>query len=429
MNVDVSPSRIRGVVQAPPSKSYTHRAVLAAGYSNGALVRDALVSADTRATMGAVDRFGGDFEVDGSTVDVTGFGGRPDVPADVVDCENSGTTMRLVTACAALADGLTVLTGDASLRSRPQGPLLDAVAQLDGRAESTRGNGQAPLVVGGPVAGGTVSIPGDVSSQFISALLMAGGVTEEGIEVELETELKSAPYVDITVEVLDAFGVEAARTARGFAVEGGQSYEPEEGEYRVPGDFSSLSYLLAAGAVAAADDGEVVISGAHPSAQGDTAIVDVVERMGGDVDWDRDNGQLAVRKSALSGTTVDVGDTPDLLPTIATLGAVADGETRIENCEHVRYKETDRVSAMAEELTKLGASVTEEEATLTVHGDDSDLAGATVDGRGDHRIVMALTVAGLVAEGTTTVEGAEHVDVSFPEFFDALYGLGASVNR
>jgi 3-phosphoshikimate 1-carboxyvinyltransferase len=429
MDVEISPSRIRGVVQAPPSKSYTHRAILAAGYSDGALVRDALVSADTRATMRAVDRFGGDFEIDDATVDVAGFGGRPGVPADVVDCANSGTTMRLVTACAALADGITVLTGDSSLRSRPQGPLLEAVEDLGGRAESTRRNGQAPLVIEGPISGGAVSIPGDVSSQFITALLMAGAVTDEGIDVELETELKSAPYVDITVEVLEAFGVDAERTDAGFAVAGGQSYEPIDGEYSVPGDFSSISYLLAAGAVAAAEGEEVVVAGAQPSAQGDTAIVDVVERMGGDVDWDRENGQLTVRESSLSGATVDVGDTPDLLPTIAALGAIADGETRIVNCEHVRYKETDRVSAMAEELTKMGASVTEEEATLTVHGDESDLTGATVDGRGDHRIVMALSVAGLVADGTTTVEGAEHVDVSFPDFFDALYDLGADVRR
>src|SRR6056297_1876615 len=157
MDVDITRSRIGGRARAPPSKSYTHRAILAAGYSDGAVVADPLVSADTRATMRAVEAFGG-------TVD---------------------------------------RTGDDSLRSRPQGPLLDAVEQLGGRAESTRGNGQAPLVVGGAVGGGTVSIPGDVSSQYITALLMAGAVTEAGMDIDLETELKSAPYVDITLEVLD----------------------------------------------------------------------------------------------------------------------------------------------------------------------------------------------------------------------------------
>ncbi|MEM4781357.1 MAG: 3-phosphoshikimate 1-carboxyvinyltransferase, partial [Halalkalicoccus sp.] len=153
------------------------------------------------------------------------------------------------------------------------------------------------------------------------------------------------------------------------------------------------------------------------------------ERMGGEVRWDREEGVIEVSRSALSGVTVDVGDTPDLLPTIAVLGAAAGGETRITNCEHVRYKETDRVSAMADELEKLGASVTEHEDELVVHGGDSELSGATVEGHDDHRIIMALSVAGLVAEGETIVRGAEHVDVSFPEFFEVLYDLGAGVQR
>ena len=425
MDAHVTRSVVDGRTRAPPSKSYTHRAILAAGYADGAVVRDPLDSADTRATRRAVELYGGEVTERGGDFDVTGFGGRPDVPADVLDCANSGTTMRLTTATAALADGLTVLTGDTSLRSRPQGPLLDAIEQLGGRAESTRGNGQAPLVVGGPVDGGRASIPGDVSSQFVTALLMAGAVTEEGITVGLETELKSAPYVDVTVEVLAAFGVDARETDEGYRVDGGQSYDPTGGEYRVPGDFSSMSYLLAAGALAAEE--ELLVDGAVPSAQGDSAIVDVVARMGAPVDWDRDGGTLSVRRGDLSGIEVGVADTPDLLPTIATLGAAADGTTRITDCEHVRYKETDRVSAMADELGKMGAVVEESRDELVVHGGETTLTGAEVDGRGDHRIVMALAVAGLVAEGTTTVSGAEHVDVSFPGFFDVLSELGAEV--
>ena len=427
MDLTIPESRVAGCVRAPPSKSYTHRAVLAAGYGTDTTVVDPLVSADTRATMRAVEAFGGAVDRRGDELDVSGFDGHPAVPDDVVDCANSGTTTRLVTACGALADGLCVFTGDGSLRSRPQGPLLDAIDQLGGRAESTRRNGQAPLVVGGPVDGGTVSIPGDVSSQYVTALLMAGAVTDDGVGIDLETELKSAPYVDITIEVLDDFGVDVARTDHGFRVPGGQSYRPTGGEYEVPGDFSSMSYLLAAGAVAAADGDGVVVEGARPSAQGDSAIVDVLASMGAAVEWDRDAGEITVPRASLSGTTVDVGDTPDLLPTIAALGAVADGDTTIENCEHVRYKETDRVEAMAEELSKLGASVTEARDRLTVHGGESDLEGAVVDGRGDHRIVMSLAVAGLVADGETTIRGGEHVDVSFPGFFEALESLGVDV--
>ncbi|MFB6211556.1 MAG: 3-phosphoshikimate 1-carboxyvinyltransferase [Halobacteriales archaeon] len=427
MDAVIARSSLAGEATAPPSKSYSHRAILAGGYAESAAVDGPLLSADTRATMGAVEAYGGAVTETDGDLSVTGFDGRPAVPADVIDCANSGTTMRLVTATAALADGMTVLTGDASLRSRPQGPLLDAIEQLGGRAASTRANGQAPLVVEGPIDGGTVSIPGDVSSQFITALLMAGAVTETGITIELETELKSAPYVDITREVLDAFGVDTEADDRTFHVPGDQQYAPPGGTYAVPGDFSSISYLLAAGVLAADSDHDVTISGAYPSAQGDTAIVDILTDMGADIEWDRDAGRLRATRSSLTGTTVDVGDTPDLLPTIAVVGAAADGTTRIENCEHVRYKETDRVAAMATALERMGADVEETQDTLTIHGGQSSLTGTTVEGRHDHRIIMSLAVAGLVADGETTVTGAEHVDVSFPAFFDVLIGLGADV--
>ena len=464
MDITVSQSAVSGSARAPPSKSYTHRAILAAGYGEGrTVVRGPLLSADTRATARAVATFGGrverendrdDVEDDASGGDtpallVDGFGGEPGVPEDVLECANSGTTMRLVTATAALCSGLVVLTGDESLRSRPQGPLLQAIRDLGGRAESTRANGQAPLIVGGrtgtgpetmaesaggsgstgrvPIGGGGVSIPGDVSSQFVSALLVAGGITENGIEVELATDLKSAPYVEITREVLADFGVTTERTGTGFSVPGGQRYRPADGEYTVPGDFSSASYLLAAGALAAEEG--LTVSGLYPSAQGDRAIVDVLDRMGATIAWDREAGTITVERSALSGIDVDVSDTPDLLPTIAVLGAAAEGATRIENCEHVRYKETDRVAAMATELEALGASVTEQEDSLAIDGGDSELEGTRVSGHADHRIVMALSTCSLIAAGETTVTDAEDVDVSFPEFFDELAALGAGIDR
>jgi 3-phosphoshikimate 1-carboxyvinyltransferase len=335
--------------------------------------------------------------------------------------------MRLTTGTAGLVDGVTVLTGDGSLRSRPQGPLLDALDQLGASARSTRASGQAPLVVEGPIEGGTASIPGDVSSQFVTALLMAGAVTEDGVTVDLETELKSAPYVDITVELLEAFDVAASVVGDGYRVEGGQSYDPAGGTYDVPGDFSSISYLLAAGALAGEDP--VVVEGAQPSAQGDSAIVQVLKRMGADVEWDREAGAITVCESDMTGVEVSVADTPDLLPTVAVLGGAAEGTTTIVDCEHVRYKETDRVTAMAEALEAMGATVLEERDRLTVRGEGTDLRGATLAGRDDHRIIMALAVAGLVADGETTITGAEDVDVSFPGFFDVLAGLGATVSR
>lgn len=426
MDVRVAPSAISGTVRAPGSKSYTHRAILCAGLADGATVSDPLRSADTEATSRAVEAFGGAVTEDGEDLAVTGVDGVPGVPDDVIDCGNSGTTMRLVIGTAALVDGVTVLTGDASLRERPQGPLLAAIDALGGTAESTRGNGAAPVIVRGPSRGGDVAIPGDVSSQYISSLLLAGALTPDGIEITLTTPLKSAPYVDVTLEVLEGFGVTASRSPQGYRVDGEQRYRRDD-PYAVPGDFSSISYLVGAGVLAG--DPVVEVGGARPSAQGDTAIVSILERMGGDVAWDRTAGELSAGRSDLAGITVDVGDTPDLLPTIAALGAVANGTTHITNAEHVRYKETDRVAAMAAELDRLGANIEEETDALTVHGGDSELVGGTVDGYGDHRIVMALALLGLVAPEGVTVRGAEHVDVSFPGFFAELERMGARVDR
>ncbi|MFB6104354.1 MAG: 3-phosphoshikimate 1-carboxyvinyltransferase [Halobacteriaceae archaeon] len=427
MEVTVHPGRVAGTVAAPPSKSYTHRAILAGGYAEETRLHAPLDSADTRATADAVSAFGGSVTWEGDTVTVGGFDGDPKVPADVIDCANSGTTTRLATATAALVDGTTVITGDASLRTRPQGPLLDAITQLGGTAESTRDNGCAPLVVTGPIDGGSVAIPGDVSSQFVTALLFAGAATQTGIEIGLTTSLRSAPYVDITRDLLDAFGVTTTATTDGYHVGGDQSFTSPPAGYHVPGDFSSISYLGAAAAVAG--DQAITIEGAHPSAQGDTAIVDILAEMGATVDWDRDAGTLRVTRAPLTGITVSVADTPDLLPTIAVLGAVAEGTTRITDCEHVRYKETDRVAVMADRLRTMGATVDEREAELLVHGDETTLTGTHLDGAGDHRIVMALAVAALAATGPSTITGAEDVAVSFPGYFEALAALGASVEE
>ena len=425
MDVQIAPSEVEGTVKAPPSKSYTHRAILAGGLAESVTIRDPLDSADTHASRRAATGFGASITPTDDGLSIDGCAGVPTVPPDVINCENSGTTMRLATGIAGLVDGISILTGDESLRSRPQGPLLAALTDLGARAKSATGDGTAPLVIEGPISGDRVSIPGDVSSQYITALLMAGGLTTDGLRIELETALKSAPYVDITIEVLAAFGIDVERTREGYSVAGGQHYSPDA-TYRVPGDFSSISYLAAAGAIAGAPD--VTIEGARPSAQGDTAIVSILEDMGASLDWDREAGRLTVERGSLTGVTVDVGDTPDLLPTIAAVGAVADGTTRIENCEHVRFKETDRVAAMATELEALGAAVTEHEDVLVIDGGESSLVGTSVDGYGDHRIIMALTLAGLVAEGTTTITGAEHVDVSFPSLFDDMRSLGVDAS-
>ncbi|MFB6186876.1 MAG: 3-phosphoshikimate 1-carboxyvinyltransferase, partial [Halobacteriaceae archaeon] len=412
MRVQLTPSTLAGQVQAPPSKSYTHRAFLAGGLGNETTIHSPLISADTRATLRVIDAFGAAVDHDDNQVHISGFTGEPQTPNDIIDCANSGTTLRLATATAGLVDGMTVLTGDDSLRQRPQGPLLDALTQLGATAKSTRGNGQAPLVISGPLTGGSVEIPGNISSQFISALLFAGSQTNEGIGINLTTELKSAPYVDITIDVLSDFGVSADSTTNGFQVAGNQIFAATDDEYSVPADFSSASYLLAAGAIAAQDG--IRVTGVYPNPQGDTRIVEILRDMGADISWNRSAGEITVQKTPLSGITVSVADTPDLLPTIAVLGAVADGKTRITDCEHVRYKETDRVKVMANCLSEMGADIQTTQETFIIDVDRSTLTGGEFTDHHDHRIIMALTLAGLVATDPITIGDAEHVEVSFP---------------
>ena len=418
MIASVERSQVSGEVSVPPSKSYTHRAITISALGPGGSVKRPLLSADTRATIRAAEALGAEIAIEGETLAVAGVGGEPKTPENVIDVDNSGTTLRIMAAVAALTDG-AVLTGDASIRRRPNGPLLRSLADLGAEAFSIRRNDCAPLVVRGRIRGGRTVLDGSVSSQFLSALLISCPLAEGGSEIEIKGELKSRPYAEITLEMLRAAGAKIETDFERFAVQGGQSYDL--GGYTVPGDFSSASYLLAAAAVTGSS---LSVRGLRPSKQGDSAIVSILQEMGAKISWDRSEGVLEIEGRELSGVEVDASLTPDLVPTIAVLGSVAEGQTVVKNAEHVRHKETDRLRAMATELSRMGAKIAERPDGLVIEG--GRLRGARVSGHHDHRIVMALTVAGLVA-GDTTVDTAEAVSVSYPGFFEEMARIGASV--
>lgn len=418
MIASVERSQVSGDVEVPPSKSYTHRAITISALGPGGSVKRPLLSADTRATIRAAEAFGAEIAIEGETLAVAGAGGGPKTPENVIDVENSGTTLRIMAAVAALTDG-AVLTGDASIRRRPNGPLLKSLCDLGGEAFSIKNDDCAPLVVRGRIRGGRTVLDGSVSSQFLSALLISCPLAEGDSEIEIKGELKSRPYAEITLEMLRAAGAKIETDFERFAVQGGQSYDL--GGYTVPGDFSSASYLLAAAAVTGSS---LSVRGLRPSKQGDSAIVSILQEMGAKISWDRSEGVLDIEGRELSGVEVDASLTPDLVPTIAVLGSVAEGQTVVKNAEHVRHKETDRLRAMATELSRMGAKIAERPDGLVIEG--GRLRGARVSGHHDHRIVMALTVAGLVA-GDTTVDTAEAVSVSYPGFFEEMARIGASV--
>ncbi len=427
MKAKVGISVLNGEVLAPPSKSYTHRAVVMASLAEQTIVKRPLLSADTTATIRACKALGAVIREKGDSLIVDGMKGKPSAPNSIIDVANSGTTLRLMMAVSALCDGTTVLTGDDSIRKRPNTPLIDVLNQLGANVISTRDNGMAPIEVKGPMTGGEAVMDGSISSQFFSALLMACPLCRTGTVVKVDGELKSRPYVEITIEMLESAGIkiELVEDDKGhlsFIIPPNQSYElTEYTVYTVPGDFSSASYLLAAGALAG---GGITVGGLFPNKQGDAAIIPILQDMGANLEWDLERGEVRVNKSQLTGVTVDVGMTPDLVPTLAVLGALSGGEMVIENAGHVRYKETDRLHAMTVELGKMGVDITEEPDRLVIRG--GGLHGARVSGWHDHRIVMALTVAGMVA-GDTIIDTAESVDISYPGFFEAMKSLGGDI--
>ena len=418
MIASVDRSHLSGEVYAPPSKSYSHRAILITALGPGGLVRRPLISADTKATISAATSLGAEVSLKEGDLSIVGVNGSPEAPEDVIDVLNSGTTLRFVSAVAALTEG-AVLTGDGSIRSRPNGPLIQALNDLGATAFSIRAGGRAPLVIRGRLKGGLAKLDRGVSSQFLSALLTACPLSQGTTTIAVQGELKSKPYAEITLDMLNEAGASIEVSGNDYWMEGGQSYSLPE--YDVPGDFSSTSYLLAAAAVTGS---ALRIRGIRPSRQGDSAILDILDRMGADIEWNKDAGDLRIAGSGLFGVEVDASHIPDLVPTIAVLGSVAKGRTIIKNAEHVRHKETDRLQAMAQELSKMGADIRERPDGLEISG--GDLKGARLSGHHDHRIVMALTVAGMVA-GDTVIEGAEAVDVSYPGFFQEMAGIGGQV--
>lgn len=398
-----------------PSKSYTHRAMTLALLAEGtSVLRRPLLGEDTLATLEAVRAFGA--SVAGQD-DLEITGGRLRCPDNVIDARNSGTTIRLMAGVASLLPCITVLTGDQSVRRRPMQPLIEALCSLGVRCESTRGNGLAPLAVRGPNAGARTGIRGDVSSQFISSLLISSAVKEVDTDIVLTAPLKSRPYVDITREMMRRFGAEFMETAEGFHVPGGQRYRPQD--YTIPGDFSSAAFPLAAGALT----GEVTVGNLDPSdAQGDRAFLDILKAMGARVEWRGTDLRCAC--AGLHGTDIDLGDAPDLFPMVAVLCACAEGSSRIHNAAHVRLKESDRIAATAAFLKDMGADVQETPDGCVIRG-GRPLRGAAVDSHDDHRILMAAAVAAMVADGETIISDGQCHRISYPGFVQDMRSLGA----
>ncbi|MCW4044966.1 MAG: 3-phosphoshikimate 1-carboxyvinyltransferase [Candidatus Bathyarchaeota archaeon] len=417
---------LQGEVAAPPSKAYTQRMLVAAALSLGtSKITEPLHSEDTEATLRAIKALGAKATADEGNWTVTGANPLSGAK-EPINCGESGATLRFMIPVAALAAEPSVFLLGSSLEQRPLEPLLESLRQLGAEVSIQKRAGKVVVQVkGGGLAGGKTAMRGDVSSQFVSGLMFACPKAQADTGITLTTPLESKGYVQMTQEVLAQHGVKVSisQDFRCLHIPSNQVYQPRD--HRVPGDFSSAAFLLAAAAVTRS---RVHVGNLDcQTAQGDKAIVGILKRMGADVHVRGNRIEVAECSGLLNAVDVDAKDIPDLVPVCAVLACYARGISVLHDAQRLRYKESDRLLSICMELKKMGAGITMTESSLTVKGPCA-LRGCTVDPHSDHRIAMACAVAALGAEGETTIQDAECVRKSYPSFFDDLRVLGADVS-
>jgi 3-phosphoshikimate 1-carboxyvinyltransferase len=426
VNVIVKPtSNLQGVLTAPSSKSYTQRMLIAAALSEGSgRVIDPLLSEDTQATFRAITAFGAQVHQDKDQWIVQSTGKIKAAPG-VVDVGESGATLRFMIPIAALASGPSSFLLSNSLERRPIEPLLSSLKMLNIEAYTKQIENRHVIVVEGQgIAGGKTSLPGDVSSQFVSGLMFACPMAKADTEIQVTTPIESKDYVEMTQKVLAQHHIKMQINDdySHIHIPGRQAFKQVNS--KVPGDFSSAAFLLAAAAITSSN---VKINNLnYYMPQGDSAILGILKQMGVNMKVYEHSVDVQGTESLLKAVDIDVKNIPDLVPICAVLACYADGESKIFNAQRLRFKESDRLATVHEELTKMGALINMDESSLTIKG-PCKLYGTTINPHNDHRIAMSCTVAALQAKGETTVENAECIRKSYPSFYTDLASIGAEI--
>ena len=420
MKCKIEKSKISGEVNCPANKSYTHRAIFLSALSDGkSIIKKVLHSNDTNATISACRAFGVEVNESDDTVSVENSIGST-VQGSMINAQNSGTTLRIATAIAALSGGNTELTGDDSLKKRPMRPILDSLESLGITTESN--DGKPPITIKGKIDGNYVNIKGDISSQFISALLIIAPRLDSGLTIEIDGNVVSKPYIDLTITTMKKFGVDVkvVEPYKKYSILH-QIYQPTT--FIVPSDFSNLALLLSAN-VLLGDSLKIKISlGDLP--QGDEAIVDMLEQMG--VNVTLDNETITTKSpELLDGGKFDLSNTPDLLPALAILVLKCKTQIEIFNVKHARYKETDRIAIICNELKKIGVIVTEKEDGMILKKGDL-INGVELNAHEDHRLFMAFSIVGMLI-GDCTVTDPDSASVSYPDFISDMQNCGARMS-
>tara|TARA_B100001105_G_scaffold161246_1_gene129731 strand:+ start:87 stop:1355 length:1269 start_codon:yes stop_codon:yes gene_type:complete len=419
MKCKVTKSKISGQITCPPNKSYSHRAIFLASIAGkDSKVNNVLLSADTKATIEACKKFGAEIEIENSSIIVK----NPiDLGTNVpeIDADNSGTTIRIASGIASLYSEEIILTGDSSLQKRPMQPLLDALSSIGAQCSST--DGKPPIKIKGKISGGNVSIPGNFSSQFISALLICAPLTKNGINLNIEGNLVSKPYLDATIATMRKFGV-SVQTLIPYKKYNITPQIYKNTSFTVPIDFSSLALLLSA---AVLNGEEIIIKGNLGNLpQGDEVFIDILEQLGVTVVISEEEIKVKSPKK-LSGGRFDLSNSPDLLPPLAILALNSSSPIEVINVKHARLKETDRIAIISRELVKLGIKVEEKEDGLILES-SNNLRGAELISENDHRLFMAFCIAGMYV-GDCTVSDPDSVRVSYPNFIEEMTRIGAKI--
>jgi 3-phosphoshikimate 1-carboxyvinyltransferase len=421
----VTPLKVRDVnlkVTAPPSKSYTHRAFIAGALAEGTTtVFGPLNAEDTRLTSRALEALGVKVKRSPGRVVITGCNG--DIPTSgttTLDLKNSGTSLRLLASLGMLSRHPVILTGSDRMQERPIGPLAEALTALGGTVDFLKNPGYPPLRVGGKMVGGPVTIDGSVSSQFISSILMAAPYAMQDVEVTVPAPPASASYLDITLDVMQAFSGRVSRTGYGrFMVSTDDRYQSRT--YQVEGDYSSASYFFA---IAAICGGKVTVGNLSPaSVQGDRRFPEALAAMGCRVSYGS-NAVTVEGTGDLHGIAIDMATSPDTVQTLCMVAAMAAAPTTITGIGHLKFKESDRIAVTAERLRLLGGKVEVGPDSLTIS--PAPLHSGIIDPANDHRTAMSFAVLGL-GTGGITITNAECVNKSFPEFWYMLTSAGVEL--
>ncbi|MBU1181311.1 MAG: 3-phosphoshikimate 1-carboxyvinyltransferase [Proteobacteria bacterium] len=417
--VEIIPRIInRCEVNVPGSKSYTHRLLIASALSDGiCTLRNCLRSEDTLLTLEALRKMG--VRIDDTVTEITVRGNKGTLKAchEPVFLGNSGTSMRLLTGVAALGEGEYILTGTSRMSERPIEDLLDGLKSLGVAVRSVNNNGCPPVVIkGGKTKGGRIELKCNLSSQFLSSILLIAPYTEEGVEIKVVEGPVSKPYIDMTIDIMAKFGVDVKRDGYlKFIVEGGRCYSA--GNYHVEPDCSQAGYFWAAAAVTGA---EIKVKGiTKKSRQGDLNFTGLLEKMGCEIIFENDG--ISVKGMSLLGIEADMSDMPDMVPTLAVVASFAKGTTVIKNVGHLKEKESDRLFAVVNELSKTGIEAKSTGTDLVIKGGTH--RGAEIDTYNDHRIAMSFAIAGLKVSGIF-IKDEKCVEKSFPDFWKVFETLG-----